>query len=88
MNDSRVKCELLEQSLRVLAQENLDMEAKKLHQDKHKSNNIDAEPESSELRDSTEEDIVGPSRESDDDSEEEFFDIGTYFLIKLTIYLF
>lgn len=68
LNDTRIRCELLEQSLRVLAQENLDIEVK---------------PQSSDVgtegRDSTEEDIIEPVDDDDsDDGSEEFFDIGAF----------
>ena len=92
LNDTRLKCELLEQSLRVLAQENHDMEAKKLHQEKHKTsasantshqNNIDL-PSSGARDVSTEEEIIGHNADMNDDSDgesEEFFDIGKIFRV-------
>lgn len=85
LNETRVKCELLEQSLRVLAQENHDMESKKLHRKAGTSNgtsqnNFDLQI--SETRDiSTEEEIVndGLMNDDSDDESEEFFDIADDF---------
>ncbi len=86
LNESRVKCELLEQSLRVLAQENHDMETKKLHHDKHASghasqvqdvdfpdvNNV----KRSSADDETEAQWYTGNKESSENESEEFFDIG------------
>lgn len=60
--------------MRVLAQENHDMETKELHLQEHTSNQIDNIP-SFELK--AEEKVVKQWYTSPDDSEsEEFFDIG------------
>jgi len=78
--ESRLKCELLEQSLRVLAQENHDMESNKLHQDNVKLTTQLAKASTEEEEEEDEEDIpneedtVNQSAQSSDESEE-FFDI-------------
>ena len=83
MNESRVKCELLEQSLRVLAQENHDMETKTLHHDKHTSGHTshhNEEMTNAEVHNlSIEEKMVTQrykGKDGSDDESEEFFDIG------------
>ena len=89
--ESRLKCELLEQSLRVLAQENHDMESNKLHQDNAKlgmsshatvrantTSLLAAKASTEEEEEEDEEEIpesVNQSAQSSDESEE-FFDIG------------
>lgn len=75
--ETRSKCELLEQSLRVIAQENLELETNKI---KHPRNTKSPSPMSA--KESMEDDLTneaGPSSrvDSDNNSEfEEFFDIG------------
>lgn len=77
--DTRAKCELLEQSLRVLAQENLELESKKLRN--HPNTSSAPSPTSAKT---SMEDEVGTEAgnqncsivESDNSEFEEFFDIG------------
>lgn len=81
--ESRSKCELLEQSLRVIAQENLDLEAKKLRSNVKPSRA--ASPSKASAKMSTEDEIANDAGlnssilgEDEDQLEEEFFDIGKY----------
>ena len=80
--ETRLKCELLEQSLRVLAQENHDLEVKKLHDPNYRSvrasRNASPSPASAKL--STEDEIGNDAglevSISESNDLEEFFDIG------------
>jgi hypothetical protein len=86
LNESRVKNELLEQALRVIAQENLELELKKIREGKTSSGgeyvtagqgvraalstSRNASPSPQSNKNSTEDDL-------DNDSDlDEFFDIG------------
>ena len=71
MAESRLKCELLEQSLRVLAQENLDLEGKNLQETSSKSLKTSRSVSPSPLS----EQIQSPEEAYGSDAEE-FFDIG------------
>ena len=84
--DTRAKCELLEQSLRVLAQENLELESKKL---RHHLNNTSSVPSPSSAKTASMEDEIGTEAgnpscsivESDNSEFEEFFDIGNNLIL-------
>ncbi len=71
MTESRLKCDLLEQSLRVLAQENHDLEVSKLqlpvNEERGHSNTNDQQTATNSN--------MNKINEDDDDSYEEFYDI-------------
>ena len=73
--ENRQKCELLEQSLRVLAQENLDLEGKNLQETSSKSlktsRSVSPSPVSAQIQSPREDDEEAYLSDS-----EEFFDIG------------
>ena len=75
--ESRLKCDLLEQSLRVIAQENHDLEAGKLTPGAATSDRNRKESASAAVA------VTETNTNNDDDSYEEFFDIRNicfYFL--------
>lgn len=81
LNESRVKNELLEQALRVIAQENLDLELKKIREGKatrSSSQNVSPLPMSHKASTEEEEEALDEvENESCINSDlDEFFDIG------------
>jgi hypothetical protein len=74
LTESRLKCDLLEQSLRVLAQENHDMEVNKLKlpiNDERGHSNINDQQRAINSN-------INNLNEDDNDSYEEFFDIRNF----------
>lgn len=72
--EAKHKSELLEQSLRVIAQENHDLESKKLHDDSKTSRNVSPSPASAKM--STEDELGNEAGNDMISDDEEFFDIG------------
>ena len=74
LNETRLKCELLEQSLRVIAQENHDLEVKKMHETTMRSRKTSQNDQQNEMQNE------GPDRADDmyNSDVDEFFDIRKF----------